>query len=160
MDEFMQNSSLFEDIYSQYDEKNDFDKCVEKYQNDLSSNTNKTKVTLAQDNLKQSNCETNVAPPAKIIPVFGKKRNKPNDEKKTKKFIVPTKINVDTQKENGSDKTENEDLKQDAQNIIETTEIFTNSQKSLKDINFDATPIPSFDQTDTNNDAKPTKIWM
>ncbi|XP_061726452.1 uncharacterized protein LOC133531996 [Cydia pomonella] len=149
MDEFIQDSSLFEDIYSQYDEKNDFDKCVEKYQNDLSSNTNKTKVTLAKDNLKQSNCETNVAPQAKIVPVFGRKRNKPNDEqKKPKKFIVPTKSNVDSQMENGLNKTENEDLKQDAQNIIETTENYTNSQKSLKDnVNFGATALPSCDHT-------------
>ncbi|XP_063544489.1 uncharacterized protein LOC134752729 [Cydia strobilella] len=153
MDEFIQDSSLFEDIYSQYDEKTDFDKCVEKYQNDLSSNTNKTKVNLAKDNLKQSDCESNVAPSAKIVPVFGKKRNKPNDEKKIKKFTVPTKSIVDSQKEMGLDETENEHLKQDAENIIETTENFTISQKSFKDIYFDATPLPSFDHTNTNNTA-------
>ncbi|XP_063391395.1 uncharacterized protein LOC134676946, partial [Cydia fagiglandana] len=107
---------------------------------------------LFSDNVNQTNCESNVAPPAKIIPVFGKKRNKPNDEKKkTKKFIVPTKNNVESQKENVLAKTENEDLKQDAQNVFETTENFTISQKSVKDINFDATPLPSLDHT--NNDV-------
>lgn len=42
MDEFIQDSCLFEDIYSQYEDKNDYDKCIEKYENALSSYASKS----------------------------------------------------------------------------------------------------------------------
>ncbi|XP_073964514.1 uncharacterized protein [Choristoneura fumiferana] len=109
MDEFIQDSCLFEDIYSQYEDKNDFDKCIEKYENALSSNASKsdTKQTSTKDNKTNAISEqSNKSPVKKIIPVFGKKRNKASDIKKvTKKFVAPTKINNDVKKGNEANLT-------------------------------------------------------